>query len=455
MKDEKAVEVIAGRKENIEFTIGETVEDSIIGAREFEVKIDNAHFDYKAMVNELFTSGSLKGEAAVAEVYGEASDKNYKKAAATLELTNFTDFITEDKEEIVKSIEFDVDEDGLAVVDTLVVTLNNKSLQSNDVKDKVKFKTPVCVPITSREEEKVTITASGRALESEVSTTAITIKNPIEIETESVTLKVGLQKQVGGKIVIKETDKEMLQKGNTITLAIKDQASGIKIAADAKLEVTGGLQKAEIKTTDKNKDGQGGVTVTVNRSSKEAATLTISDLSFTVDRTVPEGSYDLEISGLALDQDGHKIVIKDFVKIGTANTQDIAANGLAKGEAKFTVGKAQYMLNDKEITMDAAPYIQDPGYTMVPVRYVAEAFGVAQSDILFGKGTVTIFAGERTISLTNGSQTAIVNGAPISMATAVVIKDGRTYAPIGEIAKILGITSTWDNTAKEATFINK
>ena len=104
--------------------------------------------------------------------------------------------------------------------------------------------------------------------------------------------------------------------------------------------------------------------------------------------------------------------------------------------------------------MDAPSYIQDPGYTMVPVRYVAQAFGVAEKDILFGNGTVTIFAGERTLSLTSGSATALVNGNPVTMGAKVVIKEGRTYAPAGEIARLLGINTTWDAATKTATFKN-
>ena len=175
-------------------------------------------------------------------------------------------------------------------------------------------------------------------------------------------------------------------------------------------------------------------------------------MKFTTDRTVPEGTYDLEIGGTGVDADGHTITVKDFIKISTTNTQDITANGLAKGTAKFVIGESKYTLNDKEVTMDAPSYIQDPGYTMVPVRYVANAFGVSDADILFGKGTVTIFAGERTISLTTGSNIAVVNGNNVAMATKVINKDGRTYVPAGQIASLLGIKSAWDSSSKTATF---
>ena len=69
--------------------------------------------------------------------------------------------------------------------------------------------------------------------------------------------------------------------------------------------------------------------------------------------------------------------------------------------------------------------------------------------------SVIIFAGEKTIQLTSGSDIATVNGAPIKMGTKVVIENGRTYAPIGEIARILGIKTEWDSATKTAQFINE
>ena len=52
MKDEKAVEIVAGRIKDVEFTIGETVEDSIVGGREFEIKLDNANIDYRTIIEK-------------------------------------------------------------------------------------------------------------------------------------------------------------------------------------------------------------------------------------------------------------------------------------------------------------------------------------------------------------------------------------------------------------------
>ena len=53
-----------------------------------------------------------------------------------------------------------------------------------------------------------------------------------------------------------------------------------------------------------------------------------------------------------------------------------------------------------------------------------------------------------------GSNIAIVNGNPISMTTAVVNVNGRTYLPASQLASLLGIKSNWDSTTKTATFEN-
>ena len=91
---------------------------------------------------------------------------------------------------------------------------------------------------------------------------------------------------------------------------------------------------------------------------------------------------------------------------------------------------------------------------MVPIRYLLEVFGISGENIAFNKGTITITAGAKTIVLKNGSDTIQVDGKAVKLGTAVVIKDGRTFVPMGQIAKLLGIQVEWDNETKTATFKN-
>ena len=465
MKDDKTVDVKAGRIQEIEFEIGEGVEDSLISDREFEIKAENGHFDYKGLVLDAQKAGKLNykdADGATIVVKSDDTDTTFKKAAVYIDSAWLAEKILTDKDDwnIGKgkgqtSIEFDVD-DNQIVTDTLIVNLGEYktkgALQTNKEIDKLKFKINVCVPVNNKEKEKVTLTASGRALENEVSTTAINIINPFNVEYEQANLKVGLQGQVSGSLKLTETDKDMFQKGE-VTFAIKNGNEELGIyLTDVEFETSASIKGEK---TSASKGTAKSATVKLNRVTKEAGSIEFKSMTFTADRTVPEGTYDLEIKGAGIDADGHSITVKDFIKITTTNTQDITANGLAKGTSTFVIGESKYTFEGKEFEMDAPSYIQDPGYTMVPVRYVAQAFGVAEKDIMFGKGTVTIFAGERTISLTNGSNIAVVNGNSITMGAAVVIKDGRTYAPASQIASLLGISSNWDSATKTATFTNK
>ncbi|WP_054742008.1 stalk domain-containing protein [Cellulosilyticum ruminicola] len=469
MNDDKAEDVKAGRIEEVEFKIGETVEDSMITGREFEIKLDNGYWDYKALVQKAFEKGKLtkvtlktedvkKDDKTVKVIVAGQDDDDWKEQALHIDTKWLAEQIVDNKGDwSMDTVEAEFDEDDdKAVVETIIFTIgkdnDGNATQANDDCDEIEFKTNICVSVEAKEKEKVTLTVSGRALEKEVSTTAINIINPFNVKSEQAVLKVGKQGQVSGIISLTETDKDMFQKGD-IKFAIKDKDENVEIyLTDCTVETSGGIKGTKSKV---NEGKKGNVVVTLNRTSKEASTITLKDMKFTTDRTVPEGTYDLEISGSGIDQDGNKLTIEQFVKISTANTEELTTSGLARGIAKFAIGESKYTLNDKEVEMDAPSYIQDPGYTMVPVRYVANAFGVADSDILFGKGTVTLFAGERTISLTTGSNIAVVNGNSVAMSTKVVNKDGRTYVPAGQIASLLGLTSTWDSATKTATFENK
>ena len=467
VKDDKVKEVKAGRIEEVEFEVGENVVDSMTAGRDFEITLENAEFNYKKLVNKAFEDGKLTTKAS------DLKDGKLKVKADFGDVEDFEDYMKElalkidakwlagqlidnkgDWDMTTLSAEFDQDNDDKAVPSELTITVGEA--KDTDKCRKLEFKTDICVSIADKEAEKATIKVAGRALDGEASTELVKIINPFNVTFEQAVLKTGLQGQVAGKVTLTEADKDMFQKGDMrFRITKNDEEYGIYLT-DVKVEVSNGLKGTNTEVTKGNSKGQAKVDITLNRVSKEAATITLGDMTFTTDRTVPEGTYDLEISGTAIDANDKTIVVKDFIKIGTANTEDlVGSNGLAKGISTFVIGESKYTVNGVEKTMDAASYIKDPGFTMVPVRFVAEAFGVTGENILFGKGTVTIFAGNRTIQLTNGSNVAIVNGAPVSMATAVEIKEGRTYAPIGEIATILGVSKDWNAGTKTATFENK
>ena len=439
MKDKKAVDVVAGRQEEVKFNVKENVNDVFVDGRTVELTLKDSD--------------------------GDTDDQFF--IVKRDELNNLKKAIISDNDKYVSKVEpiyFDKDADvnhkdaddevfynkGVVRLKGFKITLTGtKKLEKEDFE----VKAQVYVPVSEKATKSVDVVGEFRG-EKVQGATLVNIINPFDVKAEATTVKVGLQDQELTPITITETDKERFQKGDLyVGVERNDKAvKGATVEEIGNLTVTGDLKRVdfdEVKYANAAK-------INLKRQSKSASTLTIDKALITIDRTVPEGKYDLVLSGSAIDKYDGKVVVKDYLNIGTPNTQDLAANGLAKGEAKFVIGEAKYTFNGKEFAMDAPSYIQDPGYTMVPVRYVAEAFGVKKQNILFSKGgAVTIIAGERTIQFVNGSNKAVVNGATIQLGAKTVIKDGRTYLPIGELARILGISSNWDNTTKAATFVNK
>lgn len=119
--------------------------------------------------------------------------------------------------------------------------------------------------------------------------------------------------------------------------------------------------------------------------------------------------------------------------------------------AVLTIGKKEIVVDGKVTSMDVAPFIDKAsGRTLVPVRFVSEAFGFdVQWDEVDRK--VTIKNQLKTIELTIGSKTAYVNGEPVEMDVAPIIKDSRTFVPLRFVSEAMGYNVFWDGVKKTVT----
>jgi len=101
-----------------------------------------------------------------------------------------------------------------------------------------------------------------------------------------------------------------------------------------------------------------------------------------------------------------------------------------------------------EFTMqtDAAPFIEN-GRTYLPIRFVAEAFGIYTTWDNTTK-TAVLERGATTVRVTIGSKNMAVikNGSEstVAMDVAPLIRDGRTFLPIRFIAEAFGLGVEWD-----------
>ena len=304
----------------------------------------------------------------------------------------------------------------------------------------------------------ITLVAESRNFDKDIKLKLGTVKEAVKVEAKAMTVKVGLKDQKGGKVVITETEAEMLPRGKEIVVEVaKNSKAGINVV-DAKVE----SEDVQIKNV-KVKDGK--IFFTIDRESNELGKITISEITVDTDRTVPEGKFDLVIGGEAISKHNTTkeafedvITVADFFVVGTPNTEDNASNGLKKGTGTFKVGEKTYTVNGEVKEMDAAAFISKTNRVMVPVKYVSDVFGVNGKDVLFSKengGTITIFAGNRVLQVVNGSNIALINGVKVPMDEKVTIIDGRTYVPVGEMARLLDVDVEWSNETKTATFTNR
>lgn len=424
---EKPVEIVAGKEEkSVTFKLAETTKETINKGRKADFTIENG-----------FIAIRTKG-----------ADNTYASALETIkELVRKGDIELPEEVKVEDIVSVEADSEGKITGFTVVFDHIDTTKASE-----LEFTLPVQADINTKGDVKVKV--EGRALSKAEEVVVATAKAPYEIAVEAVELKVGLNGQAGGKITITETAPAMLEKGY-VSISM-EQYAGITFKKGQDLSVKAeNLKIKDVKVTANE------ILFQVERTSDEAGKVTIENIEFNVDRTAPEGSFDLAISGEAISKNTYmksgleELTIEKFVTIGTKNTEDIAtgSNGLKKGTASFSINSTKYTLNGVEKTMDGAPYLAN-GRTMIPVRYVSEAFGIEGNNIAFDKGVVTLFAGNRIVQLTNGSNIALVNGVKFPMEQAVAIKDGRTYIPVGEVGRILGVSVDWNNETKTATFTN-
>lgn len=222
----------------------------------------------------------------------------------------------------------------------------------------------------------------------------------------------------------------------------------------------------------------------VDKESGDAATVTISDISLYMSRSLAAGAYDLQLDTAGSDAFMKQNVYSNIAAPATGKTDErtvayqyynnddnfkhvvkegfvnIITAGRDQDDASFTkkvvvpVGEKYIIAGEEQVALDVPAYISAAGYTMLPVRAVATALGINNNNVLWNQAsrTVTILYGQRIITMVAGQKVVTVNGNTIPASATVQIKDGRTFLPMRDLATALGVTDiTWDAATKTAT----
>lgn len=104
-------------------------------------------------------------------------------------------------------------------------------------------------------------------------------------------------------------------------------------------------------------------------------------------------------------------------------------------------------VNGQPLQSDVKPFVNMDGRTMLPIRAIAEALG-AQVGWDAATQTATLTLGAKTVKVTIGQNSILVDGQPVAMDTAAAIKDGRTLLPVRSVGEALGAQVGWDAQTK-------
>lgn len=413
---DKIVDIVSGRKTSVEVVLKESVKDSIRVGRELNFELSEGYFG----------------------TYDEDSKKS-------------------DIEQIKKYISLP---SSLEITDTLVdrddrfigFSVKVKELDSS-ISNEFKIKFDLIAPLDFSGE--IELKVDGRAIGDEVSTIIAESMRSMDVEVETIVLAEGLKDQKGGKLTIVETEEKMLDKG-TIFVAIPDD-EGIKFVDVPTITVNedSGMKISDAKIVDDDDNDLHGIEFKITRASrKEPAEIVLEDFTFTVSGLVAYGTTDAYISGTALGVDASDSIIKkDFIEV--KSKESLKEQEATPTVTSFRIGSSVYVVNDQVKAMDVAPYIKNDR-TMVPVRYLADAFGLSEQDIFFQNGITTLFLKDgNVLQLKVNSNVAIVNGMQIPLSQATEIKDNRTMVPIGEIGRLMNLEVDWNASTQTATFVSK
>lgn len=147
-------------------------------------------------------------------------------------------------------------------------------------------------------------------------------------------------------------------------------------------------------------------------------------------------------------------IAKDFLSniyftdfIGTWKYSGFDSNDVIINQVKLKVGSEAASVNNKEIVLDAAPYIENDS-TMVPVRFIAEAFN---GNVEYDEEStmVKIKLGEKNVEFKLDSDEMQIDGKTVKLPVPVKVVSGRTTLPLRVIMENLDMSVIWKETTKE------
>lgn len=292
----------------------------------------------------------------------------------------------------------------------------------------------------------ITVQLKGR----ETNETAViaTVNKDMEASMEEMkNISLGYREQSVADIKLTESKERVLMKGSYV-LAI-DPAYESNSVDTVKLEVVDGdLEVSNVRY----KGNQ--ITFDVVKESTKPSVLLIKDTKVTLSAASFLGEYKAVLTLQKKDKEEVKFAEMVWFN-ATAPTKDPSKPAPAR-VAQFVIDKTNYDLflkgEKEEKTFDVAPYIES-GRTMMSVKAVAEALDM---DVDYDAATKTVSISSKgvqpkTVQMMIGEKKVLVDGKPVPIDVAPMIKDGRTFVPVSYVGKFFDAKTEWDAGLKMIT----
>jgi len=293
------------------------------------------------------------------------------------------------------------------------------------------------------------------------------------VDTKITTIKKG-ESLATADIIIKEAKAGMFDTDEFLVLNLNDKNRGtMTFGSDYKVEVTNGMKVEDglYSVDGRTRSDLDSIAIQFKTSStKEAGTITVSNVLVKVDGASVDGNKMLEtyiVEKKAADATAKTIEVKDkatAVEYALSKEADLTADysvvyvntvkeyGAIATTTIFKVGSKAYTVNGVAMTANEAPFIAGKGYTMLPVRAMGEALGL-KADWNAATKTASFSNDSKVASVVIGADTMYVNGTPFKLNAKAVIKNGSTFVELRSLAAAFGVEIQWDSATKSITVI--
>lgn len=266
------------------------------------------------------------------------------------------------------------------------------------------------------------------------------VVEPVTVKKAAKTIQGGRLNEEVGDIVLEESDVRALEAGEVYVLKVKDsKLNPVIFADDAKVDAKNivvknfGLTKAD-----------DAIQFTVDRASSGSnkGVVTISGLKVSTQRTIANGNYKAGLYKVVkAGNEKEEVVLNDGKRYGLEELTSFELFTIgteqAKKETIFTLGSKKYTVEGTEKELETAVYTR-AGYTMLPMRVVAETIGVNVAWDNTNK-IATFTKGDVVVKVAPGKTVLNKNGVDVKMNTASENVNGRLFLPLSSLGDAFGL----------------